>query len=197
MKSTSPDITLASLNLLPYTSWHTHTTLGSDHLPIIVTLVTDLQRTPSDNRTFTNFKKADWQKFTEDTEIEFSKQQTPPDIYKGEKIFREILNKAAKNSIPSGRIKNVYPQVPTEAANKIRERDTLRKTEKESSPSNMQTTYRYTPQEPTLLPCQRLSMPTPSWSWPTSQKGSLRSRQVNPQSRCSPLTPKRHSFTLR
>ena len=129
MKSTSPDITLASLNLLPYTSWHTHTTLGSDHLPIIVTLVIDLQRTPSDNRTFTNFKKADWQKFTEDTEIEFSKQETPPDIYKGEKIFREILNKAAKNSIPSGRIKNVYPQVPTEAANKIRERDSLRKTD--------------------------------------------------------------------
>ena len=31
---TSPDISLASLSLLPYITWNTHTNLGSDHLPI-------------------------------------------------------------------------------------------------------------------------------------------------------------------
>ena len=42
-QDTSPDITLATLDLIPFASWHTEISLGSDHLPIIVTLETDIK----------------------------------------------------------------------------------------------------------------------------------------------------------
>lgn len=69
---TSPDFSLASLSLPPYSSWKTRTNLSSDHLPIIINIVTDIKPITSDNRTFINFRKADWQKFQSGTEAEFS-----------------------------------------------------------------------------------------------------------------------------
>ena len=131
-QASSPDISLASTDTLPYTSWETKTEMGSDHLPIVITIETDFKETKSDNRTFTNFKKADWGKFKEETEDKFAELSPPTNIVKGEKIFRKIINNAAKNAIPSGRIKNIFPNVPTETATKIRERDTLR----EADPTN-------------------------------------------------------------
>ena len=128
----SPDISLASMSLLPYTSWETETSLGSDHLPIIISLETDLKPTISENRTFINFKKANWTQFESETEAEFSKLPPPPDVYTGEKVFRKIINKKAKAAIPSGRIKNIFPEIPTEAIKKIKDRDALRKNDPKS-----------------------------------------------------------------
>ena len=122
----SPDIAMASLSLLPYVTWETKTELGSDHLPILITVETDIKPTISDNRTFINFRKADWLQFQTDTEIEFSKLIAPNTVHKGEKAMRKIINKAAKQNIPAGRIKSIIPEIPTEAASKIRERDELR-----------------------------------------------------------------------
>ena len=99
---TSPDISLASLSLLPYTNWETNTRLGSDHLPIIITCATKIKLQPSDKRTFINFKKANWDKFKAETEIEFSKLRAPSSVYKGEKAFRKIINSISKTCIPKG-----------------------------------------------------------------------------------------------
>ena len=129
---TSPDVSLASLSLLPYSSWETHTTFSSDHLPIVITLDTEIKIQNSEKRTFTNFKKADWEKFKEITETEFESMPLPVDVYKGEKIFRKIINKAAKICIPSGRIKEIIPEIPTSTARKIKERDLLRSTQPNS-----------------------------------------------------------------
>ena len=123
-QSSSPDISMASLSLLPYASWETKTSLGSDHLPIVITLQTDIKPITSENRTFINFRKADWEKFEEETEIEFEKLSPAPDIHKGENTFRKIINKISKTSIPAGRIKQIFPEMSTEAISKMKERST-------------------------------------------------------------------------
>ena len=48
-------------------------------------------------------------------------------VDKAEKKLRKILNRAAKHNIPTGTISEILPEIPTEAANKIRERDDIRK----------------------------------------------------------------------
>ena len=64
--------------------------------------------------------------FEEETEAEFSKLPPPPtDIFAGEKIFRKILNNTSKTTIPAGRIRNIYPEVPSDTADKIKQRDDI------------------------------------------------------------------------
>ena len=128
-QATSPDFTLASLSLLPYTKWKTDTSFGSDHLPIIISLTSNIKQIKSEKRTFINFRKADWEKFTEITEEEFEKLPPPSSVYEGEKRFRKIINKASNITIPKGRIKDVFSEIPQSAAAKIQERDNLRKTD--------------------------------------------------------------------
>ena len=128
----SPDVSLASLNLLPYTSWEVRTNLGSDHLPIIIKIETDIKPITSDNRTYINFRKANWQDFNKTTEEEFSKAPQPKDVYHGEKVFRKIIQKVSGKTIPAGRLKSIIPEVPTEAAEKIKERDEIRQLDPDS-----------------------------------------------------------------
>ena len=69
----SPDITTVSNTLYNRTSWTTQHALSSDHLPIITTInIRHDYRLQQNRRTFTNYKKADWTQFTEDTESAFA-----------------------------------------------------------------------------------------------------------------------------
>ena len=69
--TSSPNITTVSNTLYNRTSWTTQHALSSDHLPIITTINIRhhyrLQQNPR-----TNYKKADWTQFTEDTESAFA-----------------------------------------------------------------------------------------------------------------------------
>ena len=124
---TSPDISLASISLIPYIKkWETKTTLGSDHLPIIITLASTLQPAKSVKRTYINFKLADWSQFSSITEEKFASLPAPTNIFHAEKLFRKIVKKAANIAIPAGRIKDVIPEIPTSAMDKINQRDELR-----------------------------------------------------------------------
>ena len=125
-QSSSPDFSLASLALLPYTTWEVKTELGSDHLPILLTLETEIKPIKSENRTYMNFKKANWEVFRDKTEEKFATIPPPTDVYKGEKTFRKILNKISKEAIPQGRIKEIIPEVPSEAVRLMKERDQRR-----------------------------------------------------------------------
>ena len=126
-RPSSPDISIASLALLPYTTWEVHTTLGSDHLPIIITSSSNIKPLMSDRKTYINFKKANWNEFKQDTEIAFSALESPTNIFKGEKTFRQIINKNSKKHIPHGRLKTQTPApIPEDAAELIRQRDQLR-----------------------------------------------------------------------
>ena len=125
----SPDISLASAAILPYATWQVHKTFGSDHLPISINLTSDIKPQPSENRTYINFRKADWTQFEQDTEREFESLPLPTDVYKSEQTFRRIVNGAAKKNIPAGRIKSIIPEIPTATANLIKERDRLRESQ--------------------------------------------------------------------
>jgi len=96
----SPDISLASPNLLPDTTWRVATRLNSDHLPIIISLE---NKTPlqSPKYTFLNFNKADWSKFTVETEALFNLSLKTTSSLKApnkEKVFRAIITKISKKS---------------------------------------------------------------------------------------------------
>ena len=131
-QATSPDVTLASLSILPYASWQAHTNLGSDHLPLIISLDTDMTHQPSEDKVYINFRKANWTKFKAETENKFKDLLPPTDVHKAEKVFRKILNNTSNTCIPKGRIKDIIPEIPTEAAMKIKERDNLRATQPHS-----------------------------------------------------------------
>ena len=128
----SPDITLATSDILPYIDWSTAYSLQSDHLPIIIKLKADLNFIPSKDRVYVNFAKADWEGFLNYTEEKFANIPLQENPLKGEKIFRRVVNNAAKKFIPKGRIPNLVHNVPTEAANLIKERDLLRENQPDS-----------------------------------------------------------------
>ena len=122
----SPDITLASMSLMPYMTWEPRTTLGSDHLPLLISCSTNIQPQMSDKKVYVNFKKADWQSFHDYTEQRFSALEQPSNIHKAERCFRKILNDASKKFIPQGRIKQVLPELPAEAIDLMKQRDATR-----------------------------------------------------------------------
>jgi hypothetical protein len=127
--ATSPDISLASISLMNSIEWKTMTSLGSDHLPIIIKVSTHINPIKSDFRSFINFEKADWNRFTAITEEKFDDLVDPTEgwtVHSAEKKFRNIINKAAKKTIPGGRIKDVIPEIPTATAAKIKRRDEIR-----------------------------------------------------------------------
>ena len=54
--------------------------------------------------TFTNYMKADWTQFTEDTESAFSQTTIPTNIHTANIICTNIILMADKNSIPNGKM---------------------------------------------------------------------------------------------
>lgn len=124
----SPDISLASLDILPYIDWTVTSSLQSDHLPITIKIKADItySRTKTKDKVFVNFNKADWNGFYNFVEDRFSNINPEENPLKGEKVFREIIKKAANRYIPKGRIPNVIHNIPSEAVNLINERDNLR-----------------------------------------------------------------------
>ena len=122
----SPDVSLASASLITSTNWHTKTNLGSDHLPILISLQMDVTITPIQHRTSIIMKKANWDRNSREIEDKLSKRWLPTDCQKGEKILRVIILKAASHHIPSGRHRINTELVSTEILEKMRVRDDLR-----------------------------------------------------------------------
>ena len=121
----SPDVTLVPAHLVSSLDWVTLTTLNSDHLPIIVSLVINAKPVRF-NRTFINFHKADWAGYIR--EIETNLVSAPPisSCAEGEKYLRNILLNASKHNIPSGFRKDFVPGLPASAKDLICQRDALR-----------------------------------------------------------------------
>ena len=64
----SPDVSLASASLITSSNWQTKTTMGSDHLPILISLQMAPSSTPSLHRNYVNLKKANWERYSKDIE---------------------------------------------------------------------------------------------------------------------------------
>ena len=123
----SPDVSLASASLITSSEWQTHTTMSSDHLPILIGLQTTATSSPAQHRTYINLKKADWTGYRQEIERKLSSRHLPTDCQKDEKLFRATLLKAASHHIPTGRRKLYTQQVPAEILAMMEERDDLRK----------------------------------------------------------------------
>ena len=73
----SLDVTHLSRHLLPDVTWSTLTTLGSDHLPIIISLSSHAPPSPRKAQSCTNFRKADWEGYTAEAERKFANTPLP------------------------------------------------------------------------------------------------------------------------
>ena len=123
----SPDITFCSPSLSHTTTWRTEPQLPADHLPIIITTKTHCKPERSHN-TYTNYKKADWTKYTEETEQHFSTLNNTPitNIDKHIIKFNNIILNADKHHIPKGNRRHYNPNFTPEIARLIRQRDSLK-----------------------------------------------------------------------
>ena len=124
---TSPDITFCSPNLSQTITWKTEPELSSDHLPININIVNKNKPTKTNN-TFRNYKKANWTKYTEETEQHFSTLNNSPieNLDKHISLFNSIIQNADKLHIPKGNRRHYNPNYTTEIANLIKQRDRLK-----------------------------------------------------------------------
>ena len=122
----SPDVTLLSGHLLPDVTWSTLTTLGSDHLPIIISLSSHAPPSPRKARSFTNFCKDDWEGHTAESERKFDDTPLPTSCSAGEKVFRQILGDAGRHKIPCGYVRDYSCPLPEVVRPLILERDQRR-----------------------------------------------------------------------
>ena len=123
----SPDVSLVSASLITSSEWQTHTTISSDHLPIVIGLQKTATSSPARRRTYINLKKADWTRYKQEIEHKLISSHLLTDCQKDEKLFRATLLKAASHHIPTGRRKLYTQQVPSEILAMMEERDDLRK----------------------------------------------------------------------
>ena len=122
----SPDVSLASASLIISINWQTKTNLGSDHLPILISLQMDVTIKPIQHRPSINMKKANWDRYRREIGDKLSKIRIPPNCQNGEKILRITILKAASQHIPSGRHRLNTEPVPTDTLENMRARDDLR-----------------------------------------------------------------------
>ena len=123
----SPDVSLASASLISSSEWQTHTTMSSNHLPILIGLQTTATLSPARHRTYINLKKDDWTRYRKVIERKLGSRHLPTDCQKDEKLFRATLLKDASHHIPTRRRKLYTQQVPAEILAMMEERDDLRK----------------------------------------------------------------------
>ena len=127
-QTSSPDITTVSNTLYNRTSWTTQHALSSDHLPIITTInIRHDYRLQQNRRTFTNYKKADWTRFTEDTESAFAQTTIPTNIHTANRIFTNIILMADKHNIPKGKMHSNCRLLPEDIVCKITQRNNIRR----------------------------------------------------------------------
>ena len=127
-QATSPDITFCSPSLHLNSTWQTIHDLSSDHLPIIITVQLTHPNNPSFKRTYINYKKANWPRYTEQLEenlYEFDITNFQS-IETATKFVTDQILKASSKHIPKGHRKNYNPNFSREIEAKIKERNTLR-----------------------------------------------------------------------
>ena len=133
-QSTSPDISLVTKSLLTSCDSSTEIGLRSDHLSILISISSSsfLEPIRAPKGTFINIAKSDWPAFQEEIESALRNQPGPTDVYQGEAVLRKVINTASKHHIPSGRRKDVIPQLSDEAKDWMTETNELRARESHS-----------------------------------------------------------------
>ena len=130
-----PDLTIISSDLDDHCKVQVLPCVGSDHKPILTTIVKE-RAEPQSHRLRWNFKKANWADYKTATEEEFRKKpkNDTKDINHLENEFVSIILKAAEKHIPRGSNKKYKPFWTAEIETAVTERHQARET-LEASPS--------------------------------------------------------------
>ena len=126
-RSTSPDITLVSNDIALLSDWSVSTSLASNHLPILITINSELTTIDGPRRTYINFKKGDWAHYSEACDKYLAEAGKTRTVEQAEKTFRKAVIKASGLFIPAGRIRHFQPTLPAPAKSLTDERDRRRR----------------------------------------------------------------------
>ena len=126
-QATSPDISTASNTIYNNITWSTLNALHSDHNPIKISYNTKTKfRLIQHRRSYTNYRKADWQGFTNSIENALTDTTDVTDVHKSNKILTLLLLDADKHYIPKGKIRPNNPLLPENIRAQIKERDIIK-----------------------------------------------------------------------
>jgi hypothetical protein len=100
--------------------------LNSDHVLFIIYFLSEDNVPPRTQHIITNFHKADWPGYVQESRSLFSQLPLPTSCAKDELVFREVLLTASRHNIPAGFRKNFVPGLPPDAKPLIEHRDALR-----------------------------------------------------------------------
>ena len=104
--SSSPDISFAPSTLAFFCSWEVLQDLGSDHLPILLSVPLSPVFRPNERPLSFNFQKARWDGFASyiDSYCPFAEEYSSLSLSSAAALFSSLAMNAAKSSIPFGRI---------------------------------------------------------------------------------------------
>ena len=122
-RSTSPDISLTSNDIALLSDWSVSTLLASDHLPILITINSELATIDGPQRTYINFKKADWARYAEACDKYLAEAGVTRTVEQANKTFRKAVNKASGLFISAGRIQHFQPTLSVSVKSLADERD--------------------------------------------------------------------------
>ena len=103
--------------------WSVCTSLANDHLPILITINSELSTINGPRRTYINFKKADLARYAEACDKYLTEAGEPRTVEQAEKTFSRAVNKASSLFIPAGRIHHFQQTLPASAKSLADERD--------------------------------------------------------------------------
>ena len=103
----SPDISFSLLSLALSCSWEVLQDLGSDHLPILLSVPLSPVFRPNEHPPFSNFQKACWDDFVSyfDSHCFFAEEYSSLSLSSAAALFTSLALNAAKSSIPFDRDK--------------------------------------------------------------------------------------------
>ena len=126
-QATSPDISTASNTIYHYITRSTLNALNSDHNSIKISYNTKTKfRLIQHRRSYTNYRKADWQGFTNCIENALTDTTDVTDVHKSNKILTLLLLDADKHFIPKGKIRPNNPLLPENIRSQIEVRDIIK-----------------------------------------------------------------------
>ena len=122
-RSTSPDNSLASNDIALLSDWTVSTSLASDHLPILITIISEQSTIDGPQRTYINFKKADRVRYAEACDEYLAEAGETRTVEQTENTFRKAVNMASGLFFPAVRIRHFQQTLPASTKSLADERD--------------------------------------------------------------------------
>ena len=122
---TSPDATFCSADLALHSEWTVLTDTSSDHNPIIVNVGFQYECVNT-RKVFVNYKKADWEAFTKESENLIGEYTFNGNLIEADTKLRNAITKASKHNVPAGKVPNFNPNFTQEIKDLVEERNRLK-----------------------------------------------------------------------